>query len=170
MRSRFNAPVWAFVLVLAAYAPQFFPSITRWPPVGVFLFAGMVLTVVGLVQERLFGSVVMLIVLFIAGPFEMYIVPFMHAASFGHHQQQAAIAAQLSAGEETASSSAAKSNGDVTFSQQAALRKYPALAIRNSPMNQAFVARYTLWTQRNDPRLRQGNWPEVLADDCASNP
>ena len=170
MSFRFNAPVWAFLVVLAAYAPTLFPSITSWPPVGAFLLVGLVLTIVGLKQERLLGSVSMLLVLFIAGPFQMFIVPFLHAASFGHGQQQAATVAQFATTEESSSSPAARAVGEIARSQQAAVRKYPGLAIKNSPMNTVFVARYTLWTRQNDPRLSRPDWPERLADDCAGHP
>ncbi len=170
MPSRFNAPVFAFLLVLAAYAPRFISSITSWPPLGAFLFGAFVLTIIGFVQERLLGSVIMLLVIFIAGPFQMFIVPFMHAASFGQQKQQAANAAQLSAVENSAPTPVAKGVDDVASSQQAAIKKYPSLAISNSPMNATFVARYILWKQHDDSRLRASNWPEVLADDCAANP
>ena len=170
MQSRFNAPVWAFLVVLAAYVPQFFPSIITWPPVGVLLFVALVLTIVGVSQQRILGSAIMVLILLVAGPMQWFLVPFMHAAAFGHNQQQASTVAQLSIGDEPVAQNAPKGINGVALSQQAAIRKYPSLAIRDSPLNGAFVARYKLWVRRNDPRLLQSNWPEVLADDCSANP
>ena len=170
MPSRFNACVMAFVLLLCAVEPQFYASPDWWPREGIFLFASFVFTVIGFVQEHILGSVIMLLLLFVAGPFQMFVVPFMHAAKFGHGQEQQALVTRLADGDDPSSTSPAHGRTTVTLSQQAAIRKYPALAVRDSPMNTAFVARYTLWKQRDDPRLRQPNWPEVVADDCAANP
>lgn len=170
MESRFNAPVWAFVVVLAAYVPRII-SIDWWPPFGVFLFVAFALTIIGVVQERLLSSVIMFIVLFIVGPFQTFVVPFMHAASFGQQQQEATATAQLAAGENNdARTPAASANVTVAGSQQLAVRKYPALAVQGSPLNTAFLARYARWQQQGDPRLQQPDWPQVLADDCAAHP
>ena len=111
------------------------------------------------------------IVLFIVGPFQMFVVPFMHAASFGQQQQEATATAQLAAGENNdARTPAASANVTVARSQQLAVSKYPALAVQGSPLNTAFLARYARWRQQGDPRLQQPDWPQVLADDCAAHP
>ena len=59
---------------------------------------------------------------------------------------------------------------DVAYSQQAALARHPQLGIKGSAFNRKFLARLAEWKVRNDPRLNYSNWPENLANDCATNP
>jgi hypothetical protein len=59
---------------------------------------------------------------------------------------------------------------DVTYSQRAAVAKYPQLGVAGSPMNRTFLKRLAEWQGRNDPRLNHSNWPENLANACATNP
>lgn len=59
---------------------------------------------------------------------------------------------------------------DVKVFQRRAIAKYPELAVGNSPFNRRFVARYKEWQDHHDPRLDRANWPEVLAEDCATHP
>jgi hypothetical protein len=59
---------------------------------------------------------------------------------------------------------------DVRQSQRVAMTRYPALAVKGSPMNARFLALYNDWQATHDPRLTHSNWPEILADECAANP
>ena len=56
----------------------------------------------------------------------------------------------------------------VAASQQRAVAKYPALAVQGSEINLRFVYRYKNLVQQNSPRLRDSNWPEQLAEECAA--
>lgn len=54
--------------------------------------------------------------------------------------------------------------------QREAIRRYPSLAIRGSPLNNAFVTEYQ--RRRNSPSearlFANPRWPVVLADECAN--
>ena len=59
---------------------------------------------------------------------------------------------------------------DVGYSKAKALTRYPALGVPGTTFNARFVARYQAWHAAHDLRLERSNWPEILADDCASSP
>lgn len=56
----------------------------------------------------------------------------------------------------------------VAESKRRAIAKYPTLAVANSEMNIRFIFRYQWMVKDNNTRLRNPNWPELLADDCAA--
>ncbi len=56
---------------------------------------------------------------------------------------------------------------DVKQSQFLAIQKHPDLAIKDSPANRRFLARYQEWKDRHDPRLDRSDWPQRLADETA---
>ena len=58
----------------------------------------------------------------------------------------------------------------IAASQQAAVAKHPQLGIQGSPFNVKFRTTLARWQARNDRRLRNPNWPELLADECATSP
>ncbi len=53
-------------------------------------------------------------------------------------------------------------------SQRRAMQKYPDLAKAGSPLNQTFVAMVHQLGLERSPRLQQPDWPERVADQCAS--
>ena len=55
----------------------------------------------------------------------------------------------------------------VKESQSRALKKYPELAKAGSAMNAKFVEAYRKLQAANSPLLRQPDWPEKVADQCA---
>ena len=59
---------------------------------------------------------------------------------------------------------------DVGYSQRAAAKKYPQLAVKGSPLNLFFLSRMNEWKAHHDPRMDRSDWPERLADDCAKKP
>ena len=55
----------------------------------------------------------------------------------------------------------------VAESKKRAVAKYPDLAVANTEMNSRFVFRYNWMAKENNALLREANWPEQLAEDCA---
>ncbi len=53
-------------------------------------------------------------------------------------------------------------------SQKRAMEKYPELARGGSPLNQKFVALVHKLEVERSPRLQQPDWPEQLANECAT--
>ena len=58
--------------------------------------------------------------------------------------------------------------GQVARAQQAAVAKYPALAVAGSEINSRFVFRYKALLAQQSPRLLDPAWPLQLADECAA--
>ena len=58
--------------------------------------------------------------------------------------------------------------GQVAQAQQAAVAKYPALAVAGSEINSRFVFRYKTLLAQQSPRLLDPTWPMQLADECAA--
>ena len=58
--------------------------------------------------------------------------------------------------------------GQVARAQQAAVAKYPALAVAGSEINSRFVFRYKAMLAQQSPRLLDPAWPMQLADECAA--
>ena len=56
----------------------------------------------------------------------------------------------------------------VAQAQQAAVAKYPALAVAGSEINSRFVFRYKAMLAQQSPRLLDPTWPMQLADECAA--
>ena len=56
----------------------------------------------------------------------------------------------------------------VAQAQQAAVAKYPALAVAGSEINSRFVFRYKALLTQQSPRLLNPSWPMQLADECAA--
>ena len=57
----------------------------------------------------------------------------------------------------------------VALSQQAAIRKHPALGVKGTKLNSEFLQRYRQWQEASDWHLQLDNWPERLADECAKD-
>ena len=56
----------------------------------------------------------------------------------------------------------------VAQAQQAAVAKYPALAVAGSEINSRFVFRYKALLAQQSARLQDPSWPMQLADECAA--
>ena len=56
-----------------------------------------------------------------------------------------------------------------TEAQLQAMRRYPALSTKNSPMNKAFLVAYNETKQTNPDLLTQSDWPLTLAARAASS-
>ena len=56
----------------------------------------------------------------------------------------------------------------VAQTQQAAVAKYPSLAVAGSEINSRFVFRYKALLAQQSARLLDPSWPMQLADDCAA--
>ena len=56
----------------------------------------------------------------------------------------------------------------VAQAQQAAVAKYPALAVAGSEINSRFVFRYKRLLAEHSSRLQDPAWPTQLADECAA--
>ena len=56
----------------------------------------------------------------------------------------------------------------IAQAQQAAVAKYPALAVAGSEINSRFVFRYKALLAQQSPRLLNPTWPMQLADECAA--
>ena len=55
-------------------------------------------------------------------------------------------------------------------SRQLAAYKHPTVGVPGSALNLLYLKRYKEWQAAHDPRLDRSDWPEVLADDCATHP
>ena len=56
----------------------------------------------------------------------------------------------------------------VALAQQAAVAKYPSLAVAGSEINSRFVFRYKALLAQQSARLLDPSWPMQLADECAA--
>ena len=54
----------------------------------------------------------------------------------------------------------------VAAAQQEAVKRYPQLAVVNSPLNREFVTRYKQLQATNPDYFKQSNWPLTLAAEC----
>jgi hypothetical protein len=51
-----------------------------------------------------------------------------------------------------------------------AVRRYPELGVRGSPMNRAYLERYNLYQKTKPNYFQNTSWPVQLADEVANNP
>jgi hypothetical protein len=58
----------------------------------------------------------------------------------------------------------------VAEAQREAVRRYPALGVKGSRMNQAYVDRYHLYQNTRPDFFQTTSWPVELADEIASDP
>ena len=56
----------------------------------------------------------------------------------------------------------------VALAQQAAVAKYPSLAVAGSEINSRFVFRYKALLAQQSARFLDPSWPMPLADECAA--